>query len=140
MASSVSFHSEDIKYTLQAKTVVANWIKRSILKEGKKLKHLNFIFCSDEYLRLLNIQYLNHPTYTDIITFDSSDIEDSIEGDIFISIPRVRENAEKLNIPFEDELHRVLIHGVLHLMGYTDKTPSQKKEMRNKEDAYLSLR
>lgn len=88
----------------------------------------------------MNIQYLNHKTYTDIITFDNSEAPKLLEGDIFISVDRVKENAEKLKIPFVHELHRVMIHGVLHLLGYSDKTPRKKAEMRKKEDAYLSLR
>jgi rRNA maturation RNase YbeY len=86
----------------------------------------------------MNIEYLNHQTYTDIITFDNSEQEGDIEGDIFISVDRVKENAEKLKIEFSKELRRVLIHGILHLVGYSDKSARQKAEMRKKEDFYLS--
>jgi len=100
---------------------------------------LNFIFCSDNYLLKINVEHLNHDTYTDIITFDYSK-EDRISGDIFISIDRVEENAKSHKTSFENELHRVIIHGVLHLLGYGDKEPGQKAEMRQKEDFCLSLR
>ena len=100
---------------------------------------INYIFCSDNYLHQINFQYLDHDTFTDIITFDQSD-KDQIEGDIFISIDRVHENANERNISFVNELHRVMIHGILHLLGYNDKTPKEKQLMREKEDECLSLR
>lgn len=136
----VRFFSEDTPFKLIQSRKTIHWIKESIKRESKHLATLNFIFCSDEYLRQINIQYLNHTTYTDIVTFDNSDRRDHLEGDIFISIDRVKENAEKLNRPFDDELHRVIIHGVLHLIGYSDKGENQKKKMRQKENIYLSLR
>ena len=111
-----------------------------ISRENCTLKHLNYIFCSDEYLLDLNKQYLNHKTLTDVITFDSSEEPTVIEGDIFISIERVQSNAKELSQTEDEELHRVIIHGVLHLLGYTDKTKSGQILMRKKEDAYLSLR
>ena len=107
--------------------------------EGLTTGELNFIFCNDQYLLEINQQYLNHNTYTDIITFNHSDDKGTIEGDIFISLDRVAENSSTLDIPFELELHRVMIHGVLHLVGYSDKTTPQKNEMRKKEDESLSL-
>ncbi|MGZ3836667.1 MAG: rRNA maturation RNase YbeY, partial [Mucilaginibacter sp.] len=104
------------------------------------LKELNYIFCSDQYLLQINQQYLDHDTYTDIVTFDNSDIAKVIVGDIFISIDRIRENAAKFNTGEVNELHRVIIHGALHLLGYTDKKADSKKTMTAKEDHYLSLR
>jgi rRNA maturation RNase YbeY len=138
--ASVNFFNQDILFKLPYPLKTASWIKAVIKKEGFRPGQLNFIFCSDEHLLGINIQYLNHHTYTDIITFDNSEEPGLIEGDIFISIERVRENAENLRIEFIEELHRVLIHGVLHLLGYTDKTSDKKGEMRKKEDACLSLR
>ena len=105
-----------------------------------QLGELTFIFCSDEYLHKINLEYLDHDTYTDIITFDNADEDGTIEGDIFVSVERVKENAADLKIPFEDELHRVLIHGVLHLLGHDDTTPELKAAMRKEEDKCLSLR
>ena len=138
--AAINYFSQDISFTFSNRRKVSAWIKKAIRTEGKVLTELNFIFCSDEYLLKINTKFLNHKTYTDIITFDNSDRGAEIAGDIFISVERVKENALKLKIPFSDELHRVVIHGVLHLIGYSDKTARQKKEMRKKEDAYLSLR
>ena len=137
---SIHIFSEDIPFKLKQSLKVKAWIKSSIIKEGFKLHTLNYIFCSDEALLERNIQFLNHKTLTDIITFDLSETEGQIEGEIYISIDRVRENAVKFSKTFEDELHRVLIHGVLHLMGYRDKKPDQKTEMRKREDYYLKRR
>lgn len=139
MAGSINFFSEEISFTLKNKIKVRDWITKTVQQENKQLGELNFIFCSDEYLLDLNRQYLNHDTFTDIITFDTGVGED-LNGDIFISIDRIRENASSLNVPEVDELHRVIIHGVLHLIGYGDKKPSEKKKMTEKEDFYLSAR
>ncbi|UII33923.1 rRNA maturation RNase YbeY [Fulvivirga ulvae] len=136
----VNFFKEDIDFKLINEDYISNWIKTIIEKEGFGLQELNFIFCSDEYLYQMNIDYLNHDTYTDIITFDNSEEDEQIEGDIFISIDRVRDNANSIKSPFEDELARVIIHGVLHLMGHKDKTPEEERGMREKEEACLSLR
>jgi rRNA maturation RNase YbeY len=119
---------------------VRQWIKDTIIAEGFKLKELTYVFCSDAYLLPMNQQYLDHDTYTDIITFDNSEVEGDIVGDIFISVERVRENAAKFNISETDELHRVIIHGALHLLGYTDKSVVTKKKMTQKEDEYLAKR
>lgn len=137
---SLHFFEEEVKFKLPHPRKTSNWIKESIKKEKKKLVELNYIFCSDKYLREINIQYLKHKTYTDIVTFDTSEGPGLIQGDIFISIDRVRENAAKFNTEFEEEIHRVIIHGVLHLLGYSDKSSRKKSSMRKKEDAYLSLR
>lgn len=118
---------------------VKNWIVKAILNENLKEGEINYIFCDDNYLSDLNIKYLKHNTLTDIISFDYT-IGKIISGDIFISIERVKENAESFNTTFVDELHRVMIHGVLHYCGYKDKTDDEKTQMRSKEDYYLSLR
>lgn len=137
---SIHFFEEQVKFKLLHPRKTSNWIRESVKKEKKKLVELNIIFCSDEYLREINTQYLNHPTYTDIVTFDTADGSGGIEGDIYISIDRVRENAVKYHSVFDEELHRVMIHGVLHLSGYSDKSNRERAVMRKKEDAYLSLR
>lgn len=137
--NSIQFFEEDIKFLLKNKRKLRNWFRDTILQEGGKPGTLNFIFCSDNYLLEINTSYLKHNTFTDIITFDLSEDKQIVSGDIFISIERVKENAKIFKISFQQELHRVLIHGILHLLGYHDKTPSQQKEMRSKEDYYLSL-
>jgi probable rRNA maturation factor len=136
----IQFFEEDISYKLKNKALVRQWIKDTITAEGFKLKELTYVFCSDAYLLPLNQQYLDHDTFTDIITFDNSEIEGEILGDIFISIERIRENAVKFNITETDELHRVIIHGALHLLGYTDKSVVTKQKMTQKEDEYLAKR
>ncbi len=138
--SKISFFSEDTDFTLKQKTNIRTWINTVITTEGKSSGYLNLIFCSDNYLLNINQQYLNHDTYTDIITFDSSEEEDCIEGDVFISIDRVRENASNFGILEKDEIHRVIVHGILHLLGYKDKSKNDKDLMTSKEDYYLSQR
>jgi probable rRNA maturation factor len=137
---SINFFEEDIRFKLKNKTKVKQWIKATIEAEGYTLKELNYIFCSDQYLLQINQQYLDHDTYTDIVTFDNSDEDQIIVGDIFISIDRIRENAIKFNSGEINELHRVIIHGALHLLGYQDKKAESKKIMTGKEDHYLSVR
>ena len=136
----ITFFEEDIAYKLKHKSQVRHWITETIHAEGYQLKELNYIFCSDIYLLQINRQYLDHDTYTDIITFDNSEHEKSIVGDIFISIERIRENAARFNVSETDELHRVIVHGALHLLGYQDKTPVTKQKMTQKEDFYLNKR
>ena len=136
----VAFFEEDINYKLKSKALLRQWINDTIRAEGYKLSELTYIFCSDAYLLNINQQYLDHDTYTDIITFDNSERDDVVLGDIFISIERIRENAAKYNVPETDELHRVIIHGVLHLLGYTDKSTANKQKMTEKEDFYLGKR
>jgi probable rRNA maturation factor len=137
---SINFFEEDVQFKLKQKKNTSEWIKLAVSQEGKELGDINFIFCSDTYLHKINVEYLNHDTLTDIITFDNSENDEVIEGDIFISIDRVQENSAQFNRPHDEELHRVIIHGVLHLAGYDDKTAASKREMTKKEDAYLSLR
>ena len=135
----ISFFCEEIPFVMPSKKIIGDWLKKLILCEGKKLIALSYIFCDDEYLYQMNVEYLKHDTYTDIITFDQSENEDEIEGDIFISIPRVYENAKEFSLKFEDELLRVLSHGALHLCGYYDETDEDEKLMREKEDTYIDL-
>jgi len=110
-----------------------------IRKEGRRIVSINYIFCSDEDLRKLNKEYLNHNYYTDILTFNLSTKSDSLIAEIFISVSRVKDNSVTLKQPFKSELHRVMIHGVLHLCGYMDKTKSQSIDMRKAENKWLSL-
>jgi rRNA maturation RNase YbeY len=136
----ISFVEEDIQYNLKGKIKVKQWIKDTIAAEGYQLDKLTYIFCSDAYLLQINQQYLNHDTYTDIITFDNSSADKIITGDIFISIERIRENAAKFHQSVTDELHRVIIHGTLHLLGYKDKSAADSKNMTKMEDKYLDKR
>lgn len=137
----ISFFSEDIDFTPKNKQAVREWINNTVKSEGfHRISELNFIFCSDDYLLEINKKYLNHDTYTDIVTFDSSEDETTIAGDIFISVDRMKENARKFQVAEVDELHRVIIHGVLHLCGYHDKKKEDKILMTSKEDTYLSRR
>ena len=133
----INFFNEDIDLNLNSSVQIIAWIKSAIQQEEQQLGVLNFIFCSDAYLHKINIEYLNHDTLTDVITFPYS--EDIIEGDIFISVDRIKENANIFGVAFDRELHRVMIHGVLHLIGYGDKTPEDKKIMTKKENQYLGL-
>ncbi len=133
----ILFHSEDVKMPKISKQGIKNWVKECISFEGKKLADVNFIFCSDSYLLEVNKQYLNHDYFTDIITFDYVE-GNLISGDIFISIDRVGENAKIYNVQFMNELYRIIIHGILHLIGYKDKDPSEKALMTEKENFYLS--
>lgn len=135
----INFFSEDVKFTLPNKLKRKAWLKNLAKNEGLKINELSYIFCSDEYLHKMNLDYLDHDTFTDIITFDNSEEEKLIEGDIFISIERVRENAKQLNLSEETELSRVISHGLFHLMGYKDKTKTQILEMREKEESAIEL-
>lgn len=114
------------------------WLKGLVNEQGFKLGELNYIFLNDEGLHKINFEYLNHDTYTDIITFDNSEDENRIEGDIFVSVERIAENAKKFKVDFETELARVMAHGVLHLCGYLDKKPEDIKLMREMEDKYVA--
>lgn len=141
MSPSIFFFSEDIDFKIKDEVEVTKWITSIIHSENFTIDNINYIFCSDMYLHKINLEHLNHDTYTDIITFDLSDNNsNTICSDIFISIDRITDNSKINTTRFEDELHRVLIHGALHLMTYNDKTDDQKMIMRKKEDACLSLR
>ena len=134
----ISYFSEDSPFVIKKKAVVNKWLNSVILQENHSCGEINYIFCSDAYLLEKNRKFLNHDTFTDIITFDYSS-GGLVAGDIFISIPRVEENAKKFGVAFELELSRVMVHGVLHLLGYGDKTRAQKLIMRSREDFYLPL-
>jgi probable rRNA maturation factor len=134
----VNFFNEITQFVLRDKRLLRAWIKKTIESEGKLGKSVNFVFCDDEYLSELNIKYLKHNTLTDILTFPQEEEGGFISGDIFISVPRIKENALLYNVPFTEELHRVMIHGILHLTGYKDSTKNEKTEMKGKEDFYLS--
>lgn len=136
----IEFFSEGIDFSLPNPDKVSDWISSVIQEHGQELENLTFVFCSDDYLHDMNVEYLDHDTLTDIITFDNADEEGIIEGDIFISIDRVKDNAASIGTSFTDELHRVLIHGVLHLLGYDDKNNEAQSLMRKQEDSCLSLR
>jgi rRNA maturation RNase YbeY len=136
----IHLFEEDISIKIKNKFNLKRWIKATILAEKKSLGELNYIFCNDEYLHEMNVEYLNHDTLTDIITFDNSEVKDEITGDIFISVDRIVDNASKFEVSIEDELHRVMVHGVLHLIGYKDKKKEEKETMRFKENFYLNKR
>lgn len=135
----VHFFEEDIKFSLKEKNKHKRWLKAIAEDEGVKITDLNYIFCTDEYLHQINLNYLNHDTYTDIITFDNSEKAGTIAGDIFISIERILENAEKIGNGVDNEILRVMSHGLLHLIGYKDKTKEDKKLMTEMEDKSISL-
>ena len=132
----INYFSEVIDFDLKNQSVIKKWIKHVVKNEKKEIETINYIFCNDEYLHNLNVDYLKHDTLTDIITFDYS-TDNIISGDIFISIERVKENAMLFKKTFDDELKRVIVHGVLHLIGYNDKSPEDKVVMTAKEDFYL---
>jgi probable rRNA maturation factor len=135
----INFFKENVSFQIRKRGEIRKWISTVIDREGKEAQELNFIFCDDNYLSELNFKYLRHKTLTDILTFSLNDGESGLNGDIFISIQRVKENAVKFNQRIEDELHRVMIHGILHLIGYKDKSRIEKIKMREKEDFYLEL-
>jgi rRNA maturation RNase YbeY len=134
---SIQYFSEDVSIPKISRRNITTWIKKVITSEGKVSGDISFIFCSDDYLLKVNRKYLGHDYYTDIITFDYvSDL--IISGDIFISLDRVLENAGEFKTTFGDELNRILVHGVLHLLGYKDKSKKDKNLMTEKEDFYLN--
>ena len=133
----ISFNYK-FEFKLQDESLYSNWISRVILSENKKEGDINYVFCDDEYILQINQQYLNHDYYTDIISFDYT-VGNELHGDIFISVDRVRENALDYNTSFEDELKRVIIHGVLHYCGYKDKTEKDEQLMRSKEDVKIQM-
>jgi probable rRNA maturation factor len=134
----IRFFYEETDYKIKHPRKTVKWILESAMREGNAVPDVNYIFCSDHYLLRLNREFLSHNTFTDIITFDYSD-RMKISGEIYISIERVQENSLKFSSTVEDELLRVMIHGVLHLLGYKDKKPKEIATMRKKEEAYLSL-
>ena len=132
----ITFQNQSIAFKLKEKTKLKSWIRSITEKEKHTLGDINYIFCSDEELLEINLKHLDHNTYTDIITFDYTEGK-KISSDIFISIDRVTENANKFKVSFEEELHRVMIHGILHLCGYKDKSKADAELMRKKENASL---
>ncbi|TAE11871.1 MAG: rRNA maturation RNase YbeY [Bacteroidetes bacterium] len=135
----VHFFREDTNFLPTDMPTLQKWIVQVVETEGYSVEELNYIFCSDEHLHKINMEFLKHDTYTDVITFDQSEEENIVEGDIFISIERIRENAETFHVATEEELRRVMVHGVLHLMGYKDKTDEEVAVMREKEALYLNI-
>ena len=133
----IFFHKESVSFPLDT-SLINNWIENAVSSLGYSLKNLSFVFCDDEYLKNINVKYLGHDYYTDVISFDYS-TEQELVGDVFISIERVKENAKKFKVSFNEELFRVIIHGVLHLCGFNDKTDKEIKEIRKQENHFLSL-
>ena len=138
--SDIHFFSEKTNFSLSDPQKTKQWLIESISALKKTLSEVNYIYTSDDNMLNINILYLNHNFFTDIITFDNSECDEELEGDIFISVDRVEENANTFNESFDRELHRVMIHGILHLAGYNDKTDKEKKVMRKLENHYLNLR
>jgi len=131
----ISFNYET-DFQLEQEDIVADWIQNVISDEKRKEGEINYIFCSDDYLHKLNVEFLNHDNLTDIISFDNA-VGKELHGDIFISIERVDENAKKFGVSFLNELHRVMVHGILHYCGYKDKSKYDSQVMREKENFYL---
>lgn len=138
-SESLEFHFQDYEEFPFPENKIRKWILFLIKNENQKAGILNFVFCSDDFLSSMNMDYLQHDTLTDIITFDYSNDFNSISGDIFISIDRIKENADNFAKPFLNELCRIIAHGVLHICGYGDKQVNEKAVMQDKEDYYLSL-
>lgn len=134
----IRFSVQDIDFDLPQPTDVKKWITEVVQRRQKRVGNISYLFCSDEHLLGANQRYLNHDTYTDIITFDYV-AADLISGDIMISVDRVGENASQFGVPFIHELHRVIIHGVLHLLGQGDKSPEEAAQMRKLEEEALAL-
>ena len=135
----INFFIEDIDFKLNGKNNFKAWLKKVAEIEGFRIGDLNYIFCSDQYLHKINLEYLEHDTYTDIITFDNSEDEKTIEGDIFVSIERITDNSHTLKTPLEEEIKRVIVHGLLHLCGYDDHSSEDKEKMRCLESEYILI-
>lgn len=125
-------------FNLDNEEAIAVWLGNVIMSENKKEGEINYIFCDDEYLYKINVEYLDHDTLTDIISFDYS-MGNELHGDIFVSVERVKDNAADFNVSFEDELKRVLVHGILHYCGYKDKGEAEELLMRSKEDEKIAM-
>lgn len=136
----IDFFNIKTRYTIKSKNELSSWLVATAKNEGYKIDSLNIIICSDEYLYKMNMQFLKHDTYTDIITFDQSTVASLINAELYISIDRIRDNAKSQKSTILNELHRVIVHGLLHVCGYKDKMLSDKGIMSDKEDFYLSLR
>ena len=133
----ISYNSEKT-FKIQNESLLSHWIEQVIVNEEKKIGEINFVFCDDDYLHKMNVEFLNHDTLKDIISFDYT-VGKIIQGDIFISTERVADNATDFKVNFEEELHRVMVHGILHYCGYKDKTEEDANLMRSKEDYYLKM-
>ena len=136
----ITFQSIDIDMPSLNQRLAKEWIEEFVASYGKKIGELYYLFCSDEYLLDFNRKRMNHDFYTDIVTFPLNDCEEYLSGEFYISIDRIRDNAAQLNKPFKDEFHRVLAHGVLHLIGFKDKTDTDAVMMRAQEEKCLSMR
>ena len=134
----ISFSTHDVSFTLKDKLLLRSFLPTIFIQENIDFASVSYVFCSDGYLLTLNKRYLDHDTYTDILTFTFSEANLPIISEIYISIDRVKENSKNLKVQFKEELHRVMIHGILHLCGFSDHTAELKQEMRKKEDFYLS--
>lgn len=135
----ISFFEEEIAFKLKEKSKIKKWISSVCELYEKKAEDINYIFCSDEYLLEINKEYLNHDFYTDIITFDQSESVNKIAADIYISVDRVKENSQTNKVSFAQELNRVIIHGILHLIGFKDKSKAEALEMRSLENKLLEM-
>jgi probable rRNA maturation factor len=138
--SHIDFFKEDVSFRLLHSDELKRWILKAFSDNNKRIQHISYIFCTDKYLLGMNKKFLHHNYFTDIITFDNSLEPGKIEADIFISIDSVQTNAKKFNTLFKDELHRVIIHGALHLIGFDDKNDANRKKMRQAEDLWLARR
>lgn len=137
MEEKINFYSET-EFDLKDEPSFRTWLTNVIESEDKTYEDINYIFCDDEYLHQINVKYLDHDTYTDIISFDNS-VGSALQGDIFISIERVKENANEYNVSFQEELLRVMAHGILHFCGFKDKSESESKLMRQKENEKIAM-
>ncbi len=135
----ITYHFEQTKFVFRQKTLTSKWLRLVAESEIRRIGDISIIFCSDNYILDINRRYLGHDYFTDIITFDYCE-GDRLSGDLFISVDSVRENSVEYGTEFKDELNRVIVHGILHLIGYDDHTEEDVKVMRSKEDYYLSLR
>lgn len=134
---SLYLHCQDIEFELEEEEKIIAWLQNISEREGSSIEHVNYIFCSDEFLLQINQKYLQHDYYTDIITFPFN--YDPIEADMYISIDRIKDNALKEGEAFKNELCRVMVHGLLHMLGYKDKTSADQKQMRQMEDSWLNM-
>lgn len=135
----IRYFTEDVKFALKDKLTNNRWLKMVAGSEIRTIGDINIIFCSDNYILDVNMRYLHHDYFTDIITFDYCEGK-TLSGDLFISIDSVRENAVEYGVEFDEELHRVMVHGLLHLVGYDDHTPEEERIIHEKEDYYLGMR
>lgn len=138
MCMTISFNKADATATLKNRVALKSFIEKSVKKEGLSIESLNYVFCSDKYLLEINKQFLDHNYYTDIISFDLSEVPGQLIGEVYISVDRVKDNAKTHRATFSEELLRVIFHGALHFCGYKDKKPADAKKMRQMEDLWLT--